>query len=123
MAARRWMIACASLLLAGAQLFPEGTEARGAGSRQAQRPEAAAQASESPIDNSVPANLPPLLAAPQSELRLVTQRYTTDRNTLNGNYDGGRAPGRGGQGRGAAPEGGGERGTEPPAATVLPPSP
>ena len=50
----------------------------------------------------------PLLAAPESELRLVTQRYNTDRATLNGNYDGGRGPGRGGRGG----DGRGGRGTD-----------
>ena len=51
-----------------------------------------------------------LLAAPESELRLVTQRYAIDRSTLNGNYDGsGRAGGRGGRGN---PGGGGGGGTD-----------
>jgi uncharacterized protein (DUF885 family) len=56
-------------------------------------------------DNTVPGDLRPLLAAPQSELRLVTQRYGADRVTLNGNYDGGRGPGRGGRGGGRGMEG------------------
>ena len=53
---------------------------------------------------AVPSDLRPLLAAPQSELRLVVQRYTLDRQTLNGNYlAGGRAGGPGGgRGRGGA---------------------
>jgi len=52
----------------------------------------------------VPADLKPLLGAPQSEMRLVAQRYTLDRNTLNGNFlAGGRTGGRGGRGRGDAP--------------------
>src|SRR5688572_32656908 len=52
----------------------------------------------------VPADLEPLLGAPQSEMRLVVQRYTLDRNTLNGNFlAGGRSGGRGGRGRGDAP--------------------
>ena len=60
-------------------------------------------------DLSVPADLKPLLAAPQSEMRLVTLLYNTDRTTLNGDFDTGRSGGRGGrggreggQGRGAA---------------------
>jgi hypothetical protein len=52
-----------------------------------------------PADDAVPSDLKALLAKPQSEMRLVTLRYTTDRATLNGNYDGGRGFGRGG-GRG-----------------------
>src|SRR5688572_28349919 len=50
--------------------------------------------------DEVPADLRPLLSAPLSEMRLVTQRYSMDRNTLNGNYlsGGGR---QGGGGRGA----------------------
>jgi hypothetical protein len=52
---------------------------------------------------AVPADLKPLLAAPQSEMRLVVQRYTLDRNTLSGNYANGSL-GRGGRGgRGAQP--------------------
>jgi hypothetical protein len=57
-------------------------------------------------DLAVPADLKPLLAAPQSEMRLVTLLYTTDRTTLNGNFDTGRPAGRGardgGPGRGPA---------------------
>ena len=60
-------------------------------------------------DLSVPADLKPMLAAPQSEMRLVTLLYNTDRTTLNGDFDTGRSGGRegrggreGGQGRGAA---------------------
>ena len=90
MAARRWTIVCAAVLLAGTQLFPAWLQAR-AGTRQT-----TAQAPAD--DNTVPSDLRPLLAAPESELRLVTQRYNTDRTTLNGNYDGGRGPGRGGRG-------------------------
>ncbi len=63
-------------------------------------------------DLSVPADLKPLLAAPQSEMRLVTLLYNTDRTTLNGDFDTGRSGGRGGrggreggQGRGAAAAG------------------
>ena len=42
-------------------------------------------------DLSVPADLKPLLAAPQSEMRLVTLLYNTDRTTLNGDFDTGRS--------------------------------
>ena len=63
-------------------------------------------------DLGVPADLKPLLAAPQSEMRLVTLLYNTDRTTLNGDFDTGRSGGRGGrggreggQGRGAAAAG------------------
>ncbi len=90
MAARRWTIVCAAVMLSGTQLFPAWLQAR-AGTRQT-----TAQAPAD--DNTVPSDLRPLLAAPESELRLVTQRYNTDRTTLNGNYDGGRGPGRGGRG-------------------------
>lgn len=49
-----------------------------------------------PTDASVPKDLRPLLAPRQSELRLVTLRYTLDRVTLSGNYlGGGRGMGRG----------------------------
>ena len=107
MAARRWTIVCAAVLLAGTQLFPAWLQAR-AGARQT-----TAQAPAD--DNTVPSDLRPLLAAPESELRLVTQRYNTDRATLNGNYDGGRGPGRGGRGG----DGRGGRGTDAPAAASL----
>ena len=71
----------------------------------------------------MPGDLRPLLAAPQSELGLVTQRYGADRLTLNGNYDGGRGPGRGGRGGGRGMEvpadGRAGRGADPaPAASV-----
>jgi hypothetical protein len=58
----------------------------------------------------VPADLKPLLAAPQSEMRMVVQRYTLDRTTLSGNYA--SVSGRGG-GRG--------RGGNAPPATPPPP--
>ena len=35
---------------------------------------------------AVPTDLKPLLAAPQSEMRMVVQRYSLDRTTLSGNY-------------------------------------
>ncbi len=47
-------------------------------------------------DQSVPAELTPLLAAPQSEMRMVVLRYNLDRTTLSGNYANGS--GRGGRG-------------------------
>ena len=68
-----------------------------------------------PADDTVPANLTPLLAAPQSEMRLVALAYNTDRSTLNGNFDTGRAGGRGGRG-GGRDGGGGREGGGPPAA-------
>jgi hypothetical protein len=56
----------------------------------------------------VPADLRPLLAAPQSEMRLVVVRYNADRSTLSGNYAGGNRGGGGGRrGGGAGPAGGG----------------
>ncbi|MBA3641743.1 MAG: hypothetical protein H0W53_21260, partial [Acidobacteria bacterium] len=73
---------------------------------------AAPQAPPAP-PQEVPSDLESLLGAPQSEMRLVVQRYTLDRNTLNGNYlAGGRGGGLGGGGRG--------RGDAPPAATPGP---
>jgi uncharacterized protein (DUF885 family) len=57
-----------------------------------------ASAPPAAIDLAAPKNLRPLLSPRQSEMRLVTARYTLDRVTLGGNYLG--AP-RGGQGRGA----------------------
>jgi hypothetical protein len=61
---------------------------------------------------AAPTDLRPLLAAPQSEMRLVVQRYTLDRSTLNGNYlTGGRDGGRGGRGGG---RGGAQAGTTAP---------
>jgi len=46
---------------------------------------------------TVPGDLKPLLAAPQSEMRMVVQRYTLDRTTLAGNYANGAARGGGGR--------------------------
>jgi hypothetical protein len=84
----------------------------------------AAEFGQAAPDISVPDDLRPLLAAPQSELGLVTQRYGADRVTLNGNYDGVRGPGRGGRGGGrgtdVAADGRGGRGTDTTAAGNLP---
>jgi uncharacterized protein (DUF885 family) len=65
-----------------------------------QGPQAASQI-QTPGNQEVPADLRPLLAPRQSEMRLVTQHYIADRSTLNGNYDWGGAGGRGGRGAGA----------------------
>jgi len=59
---------------------------------------------QAPMDQNVPADLRPLLAPRQSEMRLIAQFYNADRMTLNGNYDRGGGTGRGG-GRGADPAG------------------
>ena len=53
-------------------------------------------------DQAPPKDLRPLLSPPQSEMRLVTTRYTLDRVTLAGNYLGGMRV-RGGRGVGAPP--------------------
>ena len=74
MRARWWTtgVACASLTLAA--LAP----------LQGQQP---AQSAATPAgDQSVPADLTPLLTATQSDMRLVVQRYNADRATLNANY-------------------------------------
>jgi hypothetical protein len=55
---------------------------------------------------AVPADLKPLLAAPQSEMRMVVQRYNADRSTLSGNYAHGSGRGGGRGGRGGAPSAG-----------------
>jgi uncharacterized protein (DUF885 family) len=90
------------MLVAAGQVSPAWIEAR--------RADQAAPQSPAPSDdNSVPSDLKSLLAAPDSELRLVTQRYAIDRATLSGNYDGGgRAGGRGGRGGPGAGGGGAE---------------
>ncbi len=54
---------------------------------------------------SVPADLRPMLAKPDSEMRLVVTRYALDRETISGNYAIGGRGGRGG-GRGAGRGGG-----------------
>jgi hypothetical protein len=66
-------------------------------------------------DQTVPADLKPLLAAPQSEMRLVVQRYGLDRTILSGNYANGSGRGRGAGGRG--------RGANAPDPSALPPPP
>ena len=116
---RGWTIVCAGMILAGQQLSPAWLLA---GDPNAETVRAAEFGQAAP-DNSVPGDLRPLLAAPQSELGLVTQRYGADRLTLNGNYDGGRGPGRGGRGGGRGMEvpadGRAGRGADPaPAASV-----
>ncbi len=74
-------------------------------------------------DQPAPLDLTPLLVAPQSEMRMVVQRYNLDRTTLSGNYANGS--GRGGRGGRGAP--GGQRGADaaagPPAAVPPPPVP
>jgi len=55
----------------------------------------------------VPTDLRPLLAAPQSEMRLVVVRYNADRSTLSGNYAGGNRGAGGRRGGGAGSAGGG----------------
>jgi hypothetical protein len=64
--------------------------------------------------DTVPADLRPLLAAPQSELRMVAQRYALDRTTLAGNYANGAARGGGGR-RGRA-----GNADQPPAPSLIP---
>lgn len=59
-----------------------------------------ALAQATPVRDTVPADLRPLLAPRRSEMRLVTLRYNADRNLLVGNYAG-NAGGRGGRGAGA----------------------
>ncbi len=90
-----WQLVWMSVLLAGAAVT--GLTAGAATSLQDAPPQAA---------EDVPSDLRPLLAPPQSEMRLVVQRYTADRNTLNGNYlsGGGRQGGQGRGGRGGAPQ-------------------
>ena len=97
----------AGIVLATLQVGPVWTTERAEFAGQAAAPQAAPAA-----DDSVPSDLKPLLAKPQSEMRLVTLRYTTDRSTLNGNYDGGRGFGRGG-GRGQGGPQGGRAGAAP----------
>ena len=65
---------CAGMILAGQQLSPAWLLA---GDPNAEMVRAAEFGQDAP-DNSVPSDLRPLLAAPQSELGLVTQRYGAD---------------------------------------------
>ena len=65
---------------------------------------------------TAPADLRPMLAAPQSEMRMVAQRYTLDRAALSGNYANGAPRGGGGR-RGRA------AGAEQPATPQIPLSP
>ena len=74
---------------------------------------------QAPPDESVPSDLRPLVAPAQSEMRLVTQRYTADRLLLAGNYQGGGDGGRGGAGRGGGP-GAGPSGSARPPVSVSP---
>ena len=107
---RGWTIVCAGMILAGQQLSPAWLLA---GDPNAETVKAA-EFGQAATDNSVPGDLRPLLAAPQSELGLVTQRYGANRLTLNGNYDGGRGPGRGrGRGVDLPADGGAGRGRIP----------
>jgi hypothetical protein len=113
MAARRWTLVCAGVVLAALQVG------------SARTPEQAAPVGQGPAGatapDPVPSDLRPLLARPRSELLLVTLRYAMDRTTLNGNYDGVRGPGRGGgRGRGNAPGGAAPAGA---AAASAPPPP
>jgi len=80
---------------------PVSVDEKNAVERSFNRPAAGAagQASSPAVDQPVPTFLRPL--PPQSEMRLVVQRYTMDRTLLNGNYQGSIESGRGG--RGAAP--------------------
>jgi uncharacterized protein (DUF885 family) len=57
-------------------------------------------------DQSVPADMRPLLTPRHSEMRLVATRYQADRNMLAGNYAGAAPGGRGGRGANATPESG-----------------
>ncbi len=102
--ARRWISVCVGLWLCAFALSPALI--------QAWANDSADQTTQTG-DEAVPSDLKPLIAAPDSELRLVTQRYAIDRTTLNGNYDGGRGAGRGGRGGG---DGRGGRGADAPQA-------
>ena len=69
----------------------------------AQQPTASPQGSVAQADQAPPKDLRPLLTPRQSEMRLITTRYTLDRTTLSGNYAGGGRPGFGRGGATAAP--------------------
>ena len=70
-------------------------------------------------EQAVPTDLRPLLAAPQSEMRMVVQRYTLDRATLSGNYANGAARGGGG-GRGRGGDAAAAPAPSPPPVPVSP---
>ena len=91
---RRTFITRTLIVLASAVLLVAGLHGQGAPAPGAQGLQA---------DQAVPKNLRPLLQPRQSEMRLVTARYTLDRATISGNYFG---AGRGGGGRGAGGPGG-----------------
>ncbi len=82
------------IVLASAFLIVAGLQGQGAPAPGAQGVQAG---------QAAPKNLKPLLQARQSEMRLVTARYTLDRATLSGNFFGAA---RGGGGRGAGGAGG-----------------
>jgi hypothetical protein len=75
-------------------------------------------------DQPVPSDLRPLLAAPQSEMRMVVQRYSADRSTLSGNYanGSGRGGGRGNRGGGAGAAGAAGAPQAPPPQVPLSPA-
>ena len=89
----RSLIASAFAVLLVVGLSGQGAPAPGATRAQTAQP-----------DLAVPKDLKPLLLPRQSEMRLVTTRYTLDRATLSGNYLGG---GRGGGAAGRADGGAG----------------
>jgi enterochelin esterase family protein len=76
---------------------PASTDPNDAKERAFNTPPSRSQgpAPAAPADTRVPADLRPLLAPRQSEMRLVVQRYTLDRTLLAGNYQGGIEGGRG----------------------------
>lgn len=97
MTLRRWDVLFLILILAVIPPLPVLSSGNGPGAGGGQ---AVSQTPNQPAPaESAPSDLRPLLARPQSEIRLVIQRYDADRATLNGNYDGGGF-GRGGS-RGA----------------------
>ena len=100
MTSRRWDVLFLILTLAIIAAMPvlsSGNEA-GAGGGQA-----VSQTQNQPAPEQIaPSDLRPLLARPQSEMRLVIQRYDADRAILNGNYDGGGFGRGGGRGAGAS---------------------
>ena len=99
---RRWAVVCLGVVLAAAQVVPVRTQ------------QTTPATTEAANDDTVPSDLRLLIAAPESELRLVVLRYNADRTTLNGNYDGGRAGGRSGRGDGPTGARGGSTPSTPP---------